>query len=144
MDDRGLIENLLARYTELLDGAHFDELGALFAGGRVRITGGPHSGRAAAGATEATQLYRDIVLLDPATGATGTRHMVASIRIEVDADRATSTCGFLVLQQTPTLALQVVASGRYEDELARTADGWGFADRHIVCDQTGDLTEHMR
>lgn len=143
-DDRGHIENLLALYTELLDEARFDELGELFAAGRVRITGGPHSGASASGAADAARLYREIVLLDPGTGATGTRHLIASVRIEVDGDRATSRCGFVVLQQTPTLPLQVVASGRYEDDLARSDDGWHFADRHIVCDQTGDLTEHMR
>ena len=144
MGDRSAIENLLARYATCLDGADFEGLGELFATGSVAITGGPHSGREASGRDDVTALYRDIVQLDPATGSTGTQHLVTNIHIESDGDEAASHCYFAVLQSTPVLPLQVVASGRYIDRLHLCGDSWAFADRQILCDHMGDLTRHMR
>ncbi len=144
MDDRAQIMNVLARYTYLLDGARFEELGSLFTTGTVRITGGPHDGRSATGSAEAAALYREIVQRDPETGLTGTRHMIASVHVVVNGDEADAHCYFAVLQQTPSLPLQVVASGYYDDRLRRSSGSWAFASREIVCDQVGDLSQHMR
>ena len=47
-------------------------------------------------------------------------------------------------QQTATLPLQLVACGAYRDEYQCVDDVWRFATRHIVCDQVGDLRQHMR
>lgn len=143
MDDRAEIENLLARYAHYLDAGEFDRLGSLFENGSVRITGGPHDGRSARGAEGASALYREIVLVDPDSGRTGTRHLVASSSVMVDGSDAISRCYFVVLQQTPRMPLQVVASGVYEDRLKRFESGWAFVERQIVCDQTGDLSQHM-
>ena len=142
MDDRHLY-NLMVLYTEALDDARFDDLGELFAHGRVRIEGGPHDGAEAAGPAEVAALYRRIVALD-ATGRTGTRHFISNIFVDVSADSATARSYFAVTQQTPSLSLQIVACGAYRDEFVRTADAWRFASRHIVCDQVGELGEHMR
>ena len=145
MDDRGQLENLMVRYTEALDAAEFDELGALFAQGQVRIEGGPHDGAAAAGERDVAALYRRIVALDE-HGRTGTRHFISNLFVLVADDAATAVARsyFAVTQQTPTLALQIVACGAYRDEYRRDGAAWCFASRHIVCDQVGELTQHMR
>lgn len=144
MDDRGEIANLMARYAEALDGAQFEELGRLFATGTVRITGGPQDGSVASGEEAVTDLYRSIVAVD-STGNPGTRHFLTNFFIEVDeaAGTAVGRSYFAVTQQTPTLPLQLVACGAYHDTYARRDGRWSFVSRHIVCDQVGDLTEHM-
>ena len=144
MADRAGIENLLSRYTELLDGGDFEGLGALFSDGAVRITGGPHSGRHARGPIAAADLYRDIVLLDPQTGGTGTRHLIGNLHIEHGKPDAEARSCFVVFQQTSELPLQPIASGRYIDRLRSSGRRWTFGERHIVCDQVGDLSAHMR
>lgn len=135
----------MARYAEALDGARFDDLGELFADGAVRITGGPQDGSEAEGRGPVADLYRSIVALDDA-GRTGTRHFLTNFFIEVDDDARTAVgrSYFAVTQQTPTLPLQLVACGAYHDTYRCAAGTWAFTSRHIVCDQVGELAEHMR
>lgn len=142
MDDRGDIENLMASYAEALDGGDFATLGYLFRDATVIITGGPQDGSRATGAAAAEALYRSIVRLDD-HGATGTRHFLTNFNIQIDADGAAARSYFAVTQHTVSLPLQIVACGSYTDSYARTSDGWAFRSRHIVCDQVGNLTEHM-
>lgn len=143
MHARDDIENLMVLYTEALDDARFDDLGALFASGTVRIEGGPHDGATAAGRDEVAALYARIVALD-AAGRTGTRHFITNIFVLADDDTATARSYFAVTQQTATLPLQIVACGGYHDTY-RCVDGrWSFGSRRIVCDQVGELTQHMR
>jgi 3-phenylpropionate/cinnamic acid dioxygenase small subunit len=145
MTSQDEIANLMARYAEALDGARFDELGALFRRGEVSIEGGPHSGRSAAGAEAVASLYRDIVVVDEATGRTGTRHFISNFLIESDElQSASARSYFAVTQQTVTLPLQIVACGAYQDTFARHEDAWIFRSRRIICDQAGELGEHMR
>lgn len=141
-DDRGEIENLMVLYTEALDGARFAELGELFARGSVTIHGGPHSGLSAVGRRQVESLYESIVALD-ANGATGTRHFISNIYVAIDGDRARGRSYWAVTQQTAALALQLVACGAYHDEFTKDSDRWWFADRLIICDQVGDLSQHM-
>jgi 3-phenylpropionate/cinnamic acid dioxygenase small subunit len=144
-DHRGEIENLLARYAEHLDDGAFDALGALFANGTVTIEGGPADGRIATGGAEAAALYRDILLIDPVSGRPETRHLITNIQVNVATETiATARCYFCVMQQTPALALQPIATGVYRDTLERLGDQWVFRTRHILCDQVGDLSAHMR
>jgi hypothetical protein len=144
VDDRGAIANLMASYAEALDGARFDELGRVFANGSVRITGGPQDGSEASGESAVADLYRSIVAVDEA-GNPGTRHFLTNFFIEVDEDAGTAIgrSYFAVTQHTPTLPLQIVACGAYHDTYVRRDGRWTFASRHIVCDQVGELSEHM-
>jgi hypothetical protein len=146
MGDRGAIQNLMVLYTEALDGGAFEELGVLFEHGSVSIEGGPHSGREAKGAQPVADLYRSIVALDPETGVTGTRHFITNIFIEIDesAKGAIARSYFAVTQQTRDLPLQLVACGGYHDRYEHTDGQWRFEARRIVCDQVGDLSQHMR
>jgi hypothetical protein len=146
MGDRGAIENLMVLYTEALDVGAFERLGELFEHGNVTIEGGPHSGRQARGTTAVADLYRSIVALDPEFGLTGTRHFISNIFIEVgdSQEEAIGRSYFAVTQQTADLPLQIVACGGYHDRYERVGGQWRFTARRIVCDQVGDLTQHMR
>jgi hypothetical protein len=48
-----------------------------------------------------------------------------------------------VFQQTPTLPLQPIVTGRYRDRFSRVGGAWRFARRHIVVDHVGDVREHL-
>ena len=145
MSERGAIENVMVLYTEALDGGVFDALGELFEHGSVTIEGGPHDGRQASGARDVADLYRSIVALDPELGVTGTRHFITNIFIEIDEAGRNSIARsyFAVTQQTPALPLQVVACGGYHDRYEVIDARWRFRARRIVCDQVGDLSQHM-
>ena len=145
MGDRGAIENVMVLYTEALDAGVFEALGELFEHGSVTIEGGPHDGRQASGAHDVADLYRSIVALDPEQGVTGTRHFITNIFIEIDEGRhnAIGRSYFAVTQQTRALPLQVVACGGYHDRYELIEARWRFRARRIVCDQVGDLSQHM-
>ena len=146
MGERGAIENLMVLYTEALDGGAFEKLGQLFEHGSVTIEGGPHSGRQATGEQPVAELYRSIVALDPDLGVTGTRHFITNIFIEIgdSGQEAIGRSYFAVTQQTAALPLQLVACGGYHDRYERVGGQWRFGARRIVCDQVGDLSQHMR
>jgi len=142
MSARDDIENLMTLYTEALDEARFADLGELFADGTVTIEGGPHSGRVARGRSEVAGFYQSIVALD-AGARTGTRHFITNIYVQAEGDEARARSYFAVTQQTSTLPLQIVACGAYHDLYRKHRGHWVFADRLIVCDQVGNLQEHM-
>jgi hypothetical protein len=59
-------------------------------------------------------------------------HMTFDPRVSIDGDEAVQVCSLLMFRRhadrsTPTL----LTTGRYHDELVRTAGGWRFAVRHI-------------
>lgn len=67
------------------------------------------------------------------------QHHVANSMIEIDGDRSTALSYFFLLltKQTP----EVVAFGRYRDEMARGADGrWRFKVRAIHLDSSGEFS----
>ena len=146
MGERCAIENLMVLYAEALDGGAFEALGELFEHGNVTIEGGPHDGRQASGAHDVAELYRSIVALDPDLGVTGTRHFITNNFIEIDEAglNAVARSYFAVTQQTAALPLQLVACGGYHDRFEVVDARWWFRARRIVCDQVGDLSQHMR
>jgi hypothetical protein len=141
---RGEIENLMALYTEALDEARFADLGVLFAHGTVTIEGGPQHGSRAQGEAAVAGLYASIVAVD-ADGKANTRHFITNVFVAVDAatDAAVGRSYFAVTQQTADLPLQIVACGAYHDTYEVAHGQWRFMTRHIVCDQVGNLTQHM-
>jgi uncharacterized protein (TIGR02246 family) len=59
-----------------------------------------------------------------------THHMTTDPVIEVDGDRATQTCSFVLFgRREGDNQMQVLTTSRYEDDLVRTPDGWRFAKR---------------
>jgi uncharacterized protein (TIGR02246 family) len=69
----------------------------------------------------------------------GVVHVTVDATVEVDGDRAVQDVKMLVLSRPgPTspegTKTKLTNSGRYHDELVRTADGWRFTHRTAVLD----------
>jgi 3-phenylpropionate/cinnamic acid dioxygenase small subunit len=78
-------------------------------------------------------------------GTLRTRHLTTNVIVDIDEEAGTATArsAFVVLQETPVLPLQPIATGRYRDRFRRTDGDWRFAARHIMVDQIGDVSEHL-
>ena len=89
-------------------------------------------------------LYRRTNKVHP-DGTLRTRHFTTNLMVDIDeaGDTATARSAFVVLQQTPTLALQPIVTGRYRDRFERVNGSWRFAARHITVDHVGDVSEHL-
>ena len=92
------IENLIARYAELVDAGDFGGLGELFADG---VFGG--EGDAVVRGREAVEkIFRAMVRVYE-DGTPRTKHVTTNIRIEVDDDAGTAECA-LVRDGVPSAA----------------------------------------
>jgi 3-phenylpropionate/cinnamic acid dioxygenase small subunit len=136
---RGEIENLLYLYAERIDAGDFAGVASMFAHAEIRVAG---SDAVTRGRDAVLHLYASTTRLSEC-GTPRTKHVVTNPIIEVDGDRATSRSCFTVLQQTPSLPLQVIITGRYRDELERVGGVWRFASREMVLEQLGDLSQHL-
>lgn len=140
-DARGEIENLLYRYAERIDQGDFAGVAEIFADAEITVAGtdAVTRGRDAVEKLYAstTRLYED--------GTPKTKHVVTNAIIEVDeaAGSGRSRSCFTVLQQTPSLPLQVIITGRYHDEFELVDGVWRFARRHMILEQFGDLSQHL-
>lgn len=133
------ITNLLYRYAEHMDAGRLEEAAGLFADARIRTTGGETD------ASGLLDLWRRTVRIHE-DGTPRTKHVVTNPILEIDEDAGVAACRsyYTVLQQTPSLPLQVVASGRYHDEFARVDGEWRFRHRdYSLFDFPGDLREHL-
>lgn len=61
------------------------------------------------------------------------RHVTSNLIVDTDGDRATSTA-YVTIFAAASGTLTAVSTGKYEDELLRTRDGWKFTKRHIALD----------
>ena len=144
MDDhqaKVAIEHLMYRYAECVDLARFSELGELFAHATLRADVSDGSMR---GVDDIRDFYAATNRVHD-TGTLCTRHLSTNVVIEVDIDarRATALSCFTVLQATPRLALQPIVTGRYADVFEHVDGRWRFADRMVLVDQIGDMSEHL-
>jgi 3-phenylpropionate/cinnamic acid dioxygenase small subunit len=135
------ITSLMYRYTEYIDAADFDAIGALFADAIMTNEGVAGE---IAGGDAIKQLYTSTNRVHD-DGTLRTRHLTANVVVDIDevAGTATARSSFVVFQQTPTLPLQPIVTGRYRDRFGRAAGVWRFAQRHIVVDHVGDVREHL-
>ena len=134
------ITTLLYRYAEYMDAADFDAVAELFADAVLTNEGVDGEVRGAA----IGRLYRRTNRVHD-DGTLRTRHVTTNVIVDIDeeADNATVRSVFVVFQQTPTLPLQPIVTGRYRDRFVRTDGTWRFARRHIVVDHVGDVREHL-
>jgi 3-phenylpropionate/cinnamic acid dioxygenase small subunit len=134
------IENLIARYAELVDDGDFAGVGILFAD--ATFTGGAGSVR---GRNAIEKMLRDsLIVYDD--GTPRTKHVTTNLVIEVDeeAGTAVSRSYFTALQALGDLALQPIVSGRYHDRFARRDGQWHFVERRVRTDLVGDVSRHLR
>ncbi|MFG3227261.1 nuclear transport factor 2 family protein [Kitasatospora sp. NPDC048194] len=134
------IENLIARYAELVDDGGFAGLGALLAD--ATFTGG---GEPVRGAGAIERMFRDTLVVH-ADGTPRTHHVTTNIAVEVDerAGTAAARSYVTVLQALPGFPLQPVAAGRYHDRFERRDGRWQFAERRVRITLVGDVSHHLR
>lgn len=135
------ITNLLYRYAELMDAGQLEEVAALFEHARVTLGGG----RVVEGSAPMLEQWRAFVRIH-SCGTPRTRHVITNPILEIDEAAGTASCRsvYTVLQQTPELPLQAIASGRYHDTFERVGGVWRFATRdYSMLDYIGDLSQHL-
>nr|WP_316525176.1 nuclear transport factor 2 family protein [Kitasatospora sp. K002] len=135
------IENLIARYAELVDDGDFVGLGALLADATFVGSGAPVSGGEAIEA-----MFRGLLIVY-ADGTPRTQHVTGNVAVEVDENAGTAAARsyVTVFQSLPDFPLQAIAAGRYRDGFARGEDGrWRFVERQARITMFGDVSRHLR
>jgi 3-phenylpropionate/cinnamic acid dioxygenase small subunit len=134
------IENLIAKYAELVDGGDFAGVGTLLADATFTGSAGSVTGRDAV----EKMLQDGLIVYDD--GTPRTKHVTTNVAIEVDEEAGTAVARsyFTALQATPDLALQPIVSGRYHDRFERRDGEWRFVERRVRTDLVGDVSRHLR
>ncbi|GAA1086160.1 MULTISPECIES: nuclear transport factor 2 family protein [Streptomyces violaceusniger group] len=134
------IENLIARYAELVDDGDFAGLGTLLADATFMGSGEPASGREAI-----EKMFKDTLIVY-ADGTPRTHHVTTNVAIEVDeqANTAVSRSYVTVFQALPDLPLQPIAAGRYHDRFERRDGRWRFTERRVRINLIGDVSRHAQ
>ena len=126
--DQARIRELTARYNRCFDDGDPDGL-------RRHL----HRGRRHGGERHLLRQGRDALAEMVRHTPYGVVHVTVDATVEVDGDRAVQDVTLLVLARPgPDAAAgtksKLANSGRYHDELVRTADGWRFARRTATLD----------
>jgi 3-phenylpropionate/cinnamic acid dioxygenase small subunit len=134
------IENLIARYAELVDAGDFAGLGelfddAVFGGGGDAVVRGREPVEKLFGAM--VRVYED--------GTPRTKHVTTNIRIDLDDDAGTAVSHsyVTVFQALPDMALQPIVAGRYRDVFQLRQGVWRFVERRFTTDLVGDVSRHL-
>lgn len=138
------IARLVYGYAGRLDAGDLPGMAALFAAGQLRTASG--DGATFSGAAEVLAAF-DSSVQRFEDGTPATKHVTTNLIVDADEEAGTATARsyFTVLQSRPTLPLQPIVAGRYEDSFARGADGsWQFTDRLIIIEHVGDVSHHLR
>ena len=141
MNDIHAITSLLYRYCDLMDSGDFEGASQLLSKAQVRLPAVRNMPGSAM-----RDIWRNLIILYPC-GTPRTQHLVTNPVIDIDASGTQATCRsrYMVLQQTDSLPLQVIAAGRYEDEFARDEEGWHFTFRdYSYLTLSGNLNHHLR
>jgi hypothetical protein len=139
-DDRA-IENLIARYSFLVDDGDFDGLGELLADCALTLGPGP-----AVRGREAVAALARAALMTYDDGTPRTRHVTTNVLIEIDdaGTGARSQSYYTVLQSLPDFPLQPIATGTYRDRFEKRDDRWRFVERSVQTRFAGDTSRHRR
>jgi SnoaL-like domain len=135
------IENLIARYSFLVDEGDFVGLGELLAACSFTLGTGP----TVRGSEAIVQLARG-ALMTYDDGTPRTRHVTTNILIEVDdaQESARSQSYYTVLQSLPDFPLQPIVCGTYRDLFVRKDGVWSFKERSVQPRFAGDTSRHRR
>ena len=119
-EDRLAIMEMVAVYNQAIDAGQGEALADTFvADGVFEVTGrDPVAGRDAL-----------VGMVQAQDATSGVRHWTTNFVIEPDGEGAAMQCD-LVLLRGP----EIVITGRYEDELTRTDEGWRFVRRRCLPD----------
>jgi ketosteroid isomerase-like protein len=135
------VQNLIARYAELVDAGDFAGLADLLA----RSVFGGDGDAVVSGRDAIEKTFRALVRVYD-DGTPRTKHVTTNISVEVDeaAGTATSRSYVTVLQALPDLPLQPIVAGRYRDRFQRLDGTWAFVERRFTTDLVGDVSRHLR
>jgi hypothetical protein len=126
-------------YAERLDAGDLDGVADLFSHGAFRNA---RSNRVRTRKGEVREMYDSVVIYDD--GTPRTKHVLGNLSVAIDdANSATASCTFAVLQAFEGGSIQPVLAGRYEDRFERADGEWRFAERVVDPDLVGDLRQHM-
>lgn len=135
------IPNLLYRYAELFDAGELQQASHLFDRGGVVV-----AGHLIEGADNIAAMWRSFVFIYE-DGTPKTRHLISNPIIELSDDGQCANCRsqWTVLQALDDLPLQVIGSGRYQDEFALVDGEWAFTKRdYSKVDFWGDAKGHLK
>ncbi len=141
--DYFLIQNLLHRYSDAVDRADFEALGAMFGAADVYFPGEVEPSIRAGVPDFGTHL-RKWTRVYAQTGNPCTRHLCTNPIIEFDdATHARCQSYFVVFQGTEGFPLQAIITGSYLDRFEKVLGEWRFSERRERVGQTGDLSAHL-
>jgi hypothetical protein len=136
------ITNLLYGYGERIDAGDFAGIGELLADARVSDESGRLDIR---GAEAVRHLYEATTRLYPDTGTPKTKHVITNPIVEIDEARGSAECRsqYTVFQQTDTLPLQPIITGRYHHHFERVEGVWKITAHRFFVDLVGDISQHL-
>lgn len=143
--DSCAIKNLVYEYARLIDSGDLKGVAALFARGKVLVTGPGGSEEEVVGAEAVHRLYRAFTRLYEDDGTPHTLHMTSNVMVEIEEEgvlASASSCA-IVFQAVPELPLQPIIGVRYHDTFTKGEGGWYFTARRIETVLTGDLSRHL-
>jgi uncharacterized protein (TIGR02246 family) len=127
--DRARIRELTARYNRCFDGGDPEGFADTFTeDGVMEVAGGPST----SGRHDLAEMCRRVPW--------GIMHVTVDATVEVNGDSARQDVALVVIgraarrEDKPTL----MSTGRYEDDLVRTPEGWRFARRRCTLDGWGE------
>jgi ketosteroid isomerase-like protein len=125
--DRIEIQELTARYNRAADDGDADALVAVFTPDGAMTMSSAGQQRAFRGAAD---LHAMLGGRPPGI----TVHATTDSIVELDGDEARQQCTLLLIRRLHDAGKASFRTGRYEDRLVRTPDGWKFAERAVTID----------
>lgn len=132
LEDRLAISDLFVRYTNALDRGDIETIVDCFTpdGSLDSPAVGRHAGHAAIRAfAERFARFHE--------RGSQLRHVISNLAVEIDGDHARATC-YLLNVLTRNGNSELLAPGRYECELVKSAGTWRFQRRVVILDH--DIT----
>lgn len=132
LDEREVIRGL-SRFARMIDGKHWDRIGDIFAADVVFDYGSGEDEHGLAALTANMRRFLD--------GCGGTQHLIGSILVDVDGDRATSRAYVQARHQRVDDAAGPIfdSNGEYVDQWERRPEGWRIVRRDALwATHTGD------
>jgi 3-phenylpropionate/cinnamic acid dioxygenase small subunit len=118
------IRELSARYNRFVDDCRYDDFARCFTDDGVFEVVGLVTMKGRAEIAEITSKF-----------GFGPVHLTTDATIEIDGDEAHQVCSLLVGgRQKNRAAFRFLTTGRYDDRLVRTPDGWRFTHRRVDTD----------
>jgi hypothetical protein len=137
------VPNLIARYTELIDGGDFAGVAELLQHCTLTVE---ETGSETRGREDIQALYDTWTRRYEDNGTPHTKHVTTNLILDVDDDAGTAACrSYVTVFQGvgEEFPIQPIYSGRYRDRFEREGGEWRFVERHMIGDFVGDLSHHL-